>query len=415
MEQTKDNTMNDLVLPPIITSLIETDAYKINMLQVIFSQFSNDRTTWAFKCRNPGVKFTPEMVAEIRRQIDLYCQLRFTDDEIEYLRKTFTWLKPSFLDFLKFWHPWRNEILINEGNIQSYNDCGLAIECTGPQMTVTMYEIPILAIVNEVYFAFTYGRGAKDIEFQKKTVEKFDALKRGEYDIGVFSEFGLRRRYSKDMQDWLIKYIVSEKIPGFVGTSNVYLAKKYGVKAVGTMAHEMFQLLQGHHEYNPAYVNMLVMKAWTKEYQTDNGIALTDCITTDCFLKDFNKTYATLFNGVRHDSGDPFVWGEKMIAHFQKLGIDPKTKTLLFSDSLNFEKATKIKKYFEGRCKVAFGIGTYLSNPLDNPLNIVHKMVECNGAPVAKISDVQGKGMCRDDEYVEYLKRCIDWRLRHDC
>ena len=415
MEQTKDNTMNDLVLPPIITSLIETDAYKINMLQVIFSQFSNDRTTWAFKCRNKGVKFTPEMVAEIRRQIDLYCQLRFTDDEIEYLRKTFTWLKPSFLDFLKFWHPWRNEILINEGNAQSYNDCGLAIECRGSQMTVTMYEIPILAIVNEVYFAFTYGRGAKDIEFQKKTVEKFDALKRGEYDIGVFSEFGLRRRYSKDMQDWLIKYIVSEKIPGFVGTSNVYLAKKYGVKAVGTMAHEMFQLLQGHHEYNPAYVNMLVMKAWTKEYQTDNGIALTDCITTDCFLKDFNKTYAALFNGVRHDSGDPIEWGEKMLAHFQKLGIDPKTKTLLFSDSLNFEKATKIKKYFEGRCKIAFGIGTYLSNPLDNPLNIVHKMVECNGAPVAKISDVQGKGMCRDDEYVEYLKRCIDWRLRHDC
>ena len=401
-------------LKPIITSLIETDAYKINMLQVIFSQFSNDRTVWAFKCRNKGVKFTPEMIAEIREQIDQYCTLRFTDDEIEYLRKTFTWLKPSFLDFLKFWHPWRNEILINEGNVQSYNDCGLAIECRGPQMNVTMYEIPILAIVNEVYFAYTYGPGAKDIEFQKRTIEKFDSLKRGEYDIGMFSEFGLRRRYSKDMQDWLVKYIVSERIPGFVGTSNVYLAKKYGVKAVGTMAHEMIQLLQGHHEYNPAYANMLVMKAWIKEFETDNGIYLTDCITTDCFLKDFNKTYATLFNGVRHDSGDPIEWGEKMIAHFQKLGIDPKTKTLLFSDSLNFEKATKIKKYFEGRCKIAFGIGTYLSNPLDNPLNIVHKMVECNGAPVAKISDVQGKGMCRDNEYVEYLKRCIDWRLRHE-
>ncbi len=401
-------------LNPIIKSPIETDAYKINMLQVIFSQFSNDRTVWAFKCRNKDVKFTPEMIAEIREQIDWYCKLRFTDEDIEYLRKTFTWLKPSFLDFLKFWHPWRNEIFINEGDVQAYNDCGLAIECRGPQMNVTMYEIPILAIVNEVYFAFKYGAGAKNIEFQKRTIEKFEALKRGEYNIGLFSEFGLRRRYSGEMQDWLINYCVTENIPGFVGTSNVYLAKKYGVKAIGTMAHEMFQLMQGHHEYNPAYVNMLVLKAWVKEYQTDNGIALTDCITTDCFLKDFNKTYATLFNGVRHDSGDPIAWGEKMIAHYKKLGIDPATKTLLFSDSLNFERATKLNNYFAEKTKVAFGIGTYLSNPLDDALNIVHKMVECNGAPVAKLSDVEGKGMCRDNEYVEYLKRCIDWRLKYD-
>ena len=280
---------------------------------------------------------------------------------------------------------------------------------------MSQYEIPILAIVNEVYFAFKYGPGNLNITFQRNTMDKFNALKAGKYDIGFFSEFGLRRRYSKNMQDWLINYIVDQKIPGFVGTSNVYLAKKYGVKPVGTMAHEMFQLMQGHHEYNPAYVNRLVMKAWVKEYETDNGIALTDCITTDCFLLDFNKTYANLFNGVRHDSGDPIAWGEKMIAHFQKLGIDPKTKTLLFSDSLDFAKATEIKKHFDGRCKIAFGIGTWLANDCDVPaLNIVHKMVECNGAPVAKISDVAGKGMCRDNEYVNYLQRCIDWRLQHE-
>ena len=406
--------MNNMKLEPIITSLLETDQYKLNMQSVFLHQFNKDWTTWAFKCRNPDVKFTPEMIAEIREQVDHYCTLHFTVEELDWLKKNLPWLKSDYIDYLDIWQPKRSQIKINEGNIQPYNDCGLAIECNGPQVMVSMYEIPILAIVNEVYFAFTYGRGAKDIKFQKKTVEKFDALKRGEYDIGVFSEFGLRRRYSKDMQDWLIKYIVSEKIPGFVGTSNVYLAKKYGVKAVGTCAHEMFQLMQGHREYNPAYVNMLVMKAWVKEFETDNGIILTDCITTDCFLKDFNKTFATLFSGVRHDSGDPIEWGEKLIAHFEKLGIDPKTKTLLFSDSLDFEKATKIKKYFECCCKIAFGIGTYLSNPLDNPLNIVHKMVECNGAPVAKISDTPSKGMCKDPEYVDYLKRCIDWRLRHD-
>ena len=402
-------------LDPIITSLIETDLYKLNMWQVFLHQFNKDKVVWAFKCRNPGVKFTPEMVAEIRKQIDYYCTLRFTEDELQYLQKNLPWLTEDFIDYLRHWSPRRDEILINEGNVQAYNDCGLAIECRGFQVNVSQYEIPILAIVNEVYFAFTYGVGAKDIEFQKRTMQKFEDLKSGKYDIGVFSEFGLRRRYSKKMQDWLINYIVDQKIPGFVGTSNVYLAKKYGVKICGTQAHEFFQLFQGHHEYNPAYSNMLAMKAWIKEFETDNGIALTDCIGTDCFLLDFNKTYATLFNGVRHDSGDPIAWGDKMLAHYEKLGIDAKQKTLLFSDSLDFERAMKIKKYFEGRCKIAFGIGTFLSNDCGVPaLNIVHKMVECNGAPVAKISDVAGKGMCRDNEYVNYLQRAIDWRLRHE-
>ena len=402
-------------LDPIITSLIETDLYKLNMWQVFLHQFNKDKVVWAFKCRNPGVKFTPEMIAEIRKQIDYYCTLRFTEDELQYLQKNLPWLTEDFIDYLRHWSPRRDEILINEGNVQAYNDCGLAIECHGFQVNVSQYEIPILAIVNEVYFAFTYGVGAKDIEFQKRTMQKFEDLKSGKYDIGVFSEFGLRRRYSKKMQDWLINFIVDQKIPGFVGTSNVYLAKKYGVKPIGTMAHEMFQLMQGHHEYNPAYANMLAMKAWTKEFETDNGIALTDCITTDCFLLDFNKTFTRMFNGVRHDSGDPIAWGEKLIKHFEKFGVDPKTKTLLFSDSLNFAKATEIKKHFDGRCRIAFGIGTWLANDCGvSALNIVHKMVECNGAPVAKISDVTGKGMCRDNEYVNYLQRAIDWRLRHE-
>ena len=407
--------MNEMKLDPIITSLIETDLYKLNMWQVFLHQFNKDKVVWAFKCRNPNVKFTPEMVAEIRWQIDYYCTLRFTEDELQYIQKNLPWLTEDFIDYLRHWQPRRDEIFINEGNIQSYNDCGLAIETRGFQVNVSQYEIPILAIINETYFAFTYGVGAKDIEFQKRTMHKFEDLKSGKYDIGVFSEFGLRRRYSKKMQDWLINFIVDQKIPGFVGTSNVYLAKKYGVKSVGTTAHEYFQLLEGHHEYNPAYINILAMKAWVKEYETDNGIILTDCIRTDCFLLDFNKTYATLFNGVRHDSGDPIEWGEKILAHYKKLRIDAKQKTLLFSDSLDFERATKIKKHFDGRCKIAFGIGTYLSNDCGVPaLNIVHKMVECNGAPVAKISDCSGKSMCRDASYVEYLNRCIDWRLRHE-
>ena len=400
-------------LDPIITSLIETDLYKLNMWQVFLHQFNKDKVVWAFKCRNPGVKFTPEMVAEIRKQIDYYCTLRFTEDELQYLQKNLPWLTEDFIDYLRHWSPRRDEILINEGNVQAYNDCGLAIECRGFQVNVSQYEIPILAIVNEVYFAFTYGVGAKDIEFQKRTMQKFEDLKSGKYDIGVFSEFGLRRRYSKKMQDWLINFIVDQKIPGFVGTSNVYLAKKYGVKATGTCAHDVGMCRITDPQYNPAYVNSRIMEAWIKEFGLDNGIYLTDVIGRKPFLLDFTKKYATLFSGVRHDSGDPIEWGEDIIAHYKKLGVDPLTKTLLFSDALDFERATKIKKHFEGRCKIAFGIGTYLSNDCGVPtLNIVMKVKECNGFPTCKLTDNPEKAM-GDPEFIGYVQRSVDWRIRH--
>lgn len=401
-------------LKPIITSLAETDAYKLSMGQAIFHQFPTYKTTWSFKCRNKNVKFTPEMLKEIEDQIDSYCKLKFKESELKWLAKNLPWMKEDYIAFLRFWHPRREEIHVNEILQQGMDDSGLVIDCTGTWLNTSMYEIAILAIVSEVYFAFKYGPGAKDIEFQKQTMEKFAKLQNGEYDIGVFSEFGMRRRYSGEMQDWLVKFIVDQKIPGFVGTSNVYLAMKYGVKAVGTQAHEYIMCVgQGTREWNPAYSNKFALESWVKEYGIANGIALTDTISTDVFLLDFNQTYATLFSGVRHDSGDPLEWGEKIIQHYKNLGIDPKTKTLLFSDSLDFERATKIKKHFEDKAKVAFGIGTYLSNPLDDPLNIVIKVTECNGMPVAKLSDVDGKNMCKDPEYVEYLKRAIDWRLRH--
>lgn len=406
--------MNEMKLDPIITSLIETDLYKLNMWQVFLHQFNKDKVVWAFKCRNPGVKFTPEMIAEIRRQIDHYCTLRFTEDELQYLRKNLPWLTEDFIDYLRHWSPRRDEILINEGTIRAYNDCGLAIETRGFQVNVSQYEIPILAIVNEVYFAFTYGIGAKDIEFQKRTMQKFEDLKSGKYNIGVFSEFGLRRRYSKKMQDWLINFIVDQKIPGFVGTSNVYLAKKYGVKSCGTCAHEVGMCRITDPQYNPAYVNSRIMEAWIKEFGLDNGIYLTDVIGRKSFLLDFTKKYATLFSGVRHDSGNPIEWGEDIIAHYKKLGIDPMTKTLLFSDALDFERATKIKKHFDGRCKIAFGIGTHLSNDCGvPPLNIVMKVKECNGFPTCKLTDNPEKAM-GDPEFIGYVQRSVDWRIRHE-
>lgn len=402
-------------LNPIITSLMATDSYKLSMGQTIFHQFPTYKTTWSFKCRNKGVHFTPEMLNEIEEQVDHYCKLRFKETELVWLARNLPWIKEDYIAFLRFWHPRREEIHINEMLQQGMDDSGLAIDCTGTWLNTSMYEIALLAIVNEVYFAFKYGPGAKNIEFQKRTMEKFSKIQNGEYNIGAFSEFGLRRRYSGEMQEWLVNFIVDQKIPGFIGTSNVHLARKYGIKATGTQAHEFIMCVgQGTREWNPAYSNKFALESWVKEYGIANGIALTDTITTDAFLLDFNQTYATLFSGVRHDSGDPIAWGEKLIAHYKKLGIDPKTKTLLFSDSLNFEKAAGIKKYFDGKINVAFGIGTFLSNPLDDPLNIVIKVTECNGMPVAKLSDVDGKNMCKDPKYIDYLKRTIDWRLRYD-
>ena len=401
-------------LKPIINSLCETDQYKMNMMDVVMRKFNDYTVVWTFKCRNEDVRFTPEMIKEIREQVDHYCTLRFTDDELEWLKKNLPWLSTGFINHLKFWHPVRNEIWINENNIQSYNDCGLAIEAHGTWLNTSFYEIALLAIVNEVYFAFKYGVGSKDIEFQKRTIEKFGKLGI-EYDIGNFAEFGLRRRLSGEMQDWLIKYCAEQKVPGFVGTSNVFLAKKYGCKCVGTMAHEMGMAMMSDLQYNPAYINKRIMEVWTECFGVKNGTVLTDVVGRDAFLADFDERFATLFSGVRHDSGNPLEWGDAIIKHYEKLGIDPKTKMLLFSDALDFEKATKIKKYFDGRCKVSFGIGTYLAGIQDKtPLNIVMKVTEANGIPVCKLTDNPEKAMGKDKNFIDFVRRSIDWRITHN-
>lgn len=399
---------------PIIKSLLENDLYKFSQGQMIYHQFPEYRTKWEFRCRNKDVVFTPEMIGEIREQIDAYCGLRFTEDELDYLR-TIKWLKPAYIDFLRLWHPRRQDIFVN----WTEDGCGLEIWTEGSWLNTSPLEVPILAIVNEVYYREKYGAEYPKLEgvFMYRLKEKAEWLKM--HDIGTFSEFGLRRRFNGELQDKVVallkKYAPTWPRSKFVGTSNVYLAKKHGLTPVGTMAHESLQCVgQGDPSKNPAYSNRFMMEAWVKEFGIDNGIMLTDCLSTDLFLMDFDRTYATLFSGVRHDSGDPFAWGEKILAHYEKLGIDPQTKTLLFSDSLNFEKAAKIYEHFRNECKVAFGIGTYLANDAGvEPLNIVMKVTQCNGGSVAKISDEPAKSVCTDTAYIEYLKRTMDWRIEH--
>ena len=512
-------------LPQIINSLLETDMYKFSMGQTIFHQFTSYKTTWTFKCRNKDVHFTDEMVEEIKEQVQAFCQLRFTEEELEYL-DNITWIKGTYVDFLRLWQPRYEEFTITTDA-----PCGLAIDAAGTWLNTSMYEIPVLAIVNEVYFRMAYDYDVLLRQFKRRLDEKVRLLEEDTYRLSDFSEFGLRRRLSAEAQEMAVKAIAEVELPAdshFIGTSNVYLAKKFNLKPVGTMAHEWimctgqgnhkhnpaysnwyaldawvkeygilngialtdtittdcflrdFQLTyatlfsgvrhdsgdpyewemavkaiaevelpadshfigtsnvylakkfnlkpvgtmahewimctgQGNHKHNPAYSNWYALDAWVKEYGILNGIALTDTITTDCFLRDFQLTYATLFSGVRHDSGDPYEWGDKMIAHYNSLGINPRTKTLLFSDSLDFERATALYDYFKDKAKVAFGIGTFISNDTDEEaLNIVMKTTKCNGMDVAKISDVAGKGMCKNPDYVDYLNRCIDYRMKND-
>lgn len=397
-------------LNPIINSLLETDLYKFSMGQAIYHQFPSYMTTWTFKCRNKDVHFTEEMVEEVKAQLKAYCNLRFTEEELTYL-SSIKWLKSSYINFLRLWQP-----RFEDFTISSDAECGLSIETDGSWLNTSMYEIPTLAIVNEVWFRMNYNYEERFSSFVEKLEEKVSKIDK-KYFLGTYSEFGLRRRLSGEAQELAIQMLAatSSETSKFIGTSNVYLAKKYNLTPVGTMAHEWIMCTgQGNHKHNPAYSNWYALDAWVKEYGILNGIALTDTITTKCFLKDFQLTYATLFSGVRHDSGDPFAWGDDMIEHYKSLGIDPKSKTLLFSDSLNFEKATKLNTYFSGKAKPAFGIGTYISNDTDVPsLNIVMKTTKCNGMDVAKISDVEGKGMCKNQDYIDYLKRTISWRMEH--
>lgn len=386
----------------MIHSLLENDMYKFSMGQCIYNNFPSYTTTWRFKFRNWEKlgKVTPIMLREIQDRVNDYCSLRFSEPDLAYLR-SIPWMKPAYVDFLRLWHPSSDEIEITDND-----PSGLSITVKGSWLNTSMYEVPILAIVSEVYCKHRdpacnciTGSALEDVVNQLSSSN----IK--------FSEFGLRRRYSGDAQTYMVSKL--KETPGFLGTSNVYLARLYGIKPMGTMAHEFIMCAgQGDPSWNPAYSNKAMMEAWTKEYGVDNGIALTDTIGTDMFLKDFDKKFATLFSGVRHDSGNPIEWGNKMIEHYESLGIDPTTKTLLFSDSLTAESAALIAQTFEGRAKTAFGIGTFISNPSPIKLNIVMKVVECNGLPVAKLSDVPGKGMCEDQEYIKYLNDAIEWRKK---
>lgn len=391
-------------LDPIVISLLDTDLYKFNMDQVIFHKHTDLNGEYYFRCRNEGVVFTREMFDEINEQIDYLCRLSFSRDELDYLR-TIRFIKHDYVEFLRLWRPLRDYVET------SLSDAGeLSIVVRGPLFSAMQFEIYLLEIVNEVYFRMRYNYDALLASAQARLDAKIQDFNSGKYTF-TFAEFGCRRRLSREWEDVVVRRLAAETKNCF-GTSNVWLAKKYNLKPIGTYAHEFVQMYQGIESIPLAYTNHCALEDWYDEYRGDNGTALTDTITTDLFLLDFNRAMVNNFNGVRHDSGDPYAWGEKLIAHYEKYGVDPKTKMLLFSDSLNFDKAQALYDYFHDRVKVSFGIGTFCSNDTDeDALNIVIKLQTVNGHAVAKLSDSPGKAMCRDEAFLEYLKRSVDFRL----
>ena len=389
---------------PIVVSLLDTDLYKFNMDQVIFHKHTDLCGQYYFKCRNEGVVFTQEMVKEINEQIDHLCTLRFNRQELDYLR-SIRFIKDDYVEFLRLWHPIRDYVSV------SLSDNGeLSVVVDGPLFSAMQFEIYLLEIINEVYFRSRYDYQKLRRSAEEKLDGKIKAMNDGTYNF-KFAEFGCRRRLSREWEEEVVRRLVTQT-GNCIGTSDVYLAMKNNVTPIGTYAHEFVQMYQGIDSIPLAFTNYYAMKDWYNEYDGDNGTALTDTVTTDLFLLDFNRSMVNNYTGVRHDSGDPYAWGEKIIQHYKKYGVDPKTKLLLFSDSLDFDRAQELYDYFKDRTKVSFGIGTFISNDTcEQALNIVIKLQYVNGRPVAKLSDVPGKSMCRDENYLEYLKRSVEFRL----
>ncbi len=383
----------------IITSLLDTDLYKFTMMQVVLHHFPGAQVEYRFKCRSEGIDLTPYL-GEIESEVGALCTLRFAPHELDYLRR-WRFFKSDYVDLLALFQLDRRFISI--GAVPDVpGEIDIAIK--GPWLHTIMFEVPVLAIVSEIYNRRVhpnpdFAEGRRRLAAK---IAQMNAVPDPDFRI---ADYGTRRRFSREWQDEVVVTLRDGLGGKFVGTSNVKLALDHGLTPLGTMAHEYLQACQA---VGPRLIDSQVFafNTWAREYRGDLGIALSDVCGMDAFLRDFDLFFCKLFDGVRHDSGDPFDWGEKLIAHYQKMRIDPRGKTMVFSDQLNVPLALRLYQRFHTRSQVAFGIGTNLTNDLGyEPLQIVIKMTRCNGQPVAKISDEPSKAMDYDPSYVAYLRQ----------
>lgn len=389
-------------MKPVVQSLLETDLYKFTMWQALLHSHPNTQTEYAFVCRNSTAYPLAELKEDVERELDHLCALNFTEDELDYLR-SLRFIKSDFTDFLTVFHFQRKFIKV------STDGDNLQIVATGPQVHVMGFEIFVLHIVNELYFRRLQTEQSL-VEGRNRLAAKIEQIREFGKEAPrahpfEFFDFGLRRRFSGEWHDEVVATLAREVPQFFKGTSNVYLAKKHKLVPIGTMAHEYLQSYQSFgvrlRDFQKA-----ALEDWVQEYRGDLGTALTDVVGMDAFLSDFDLYFAKLFDGLRHDSGDPVVWGEKALAHYAKLRIDAHTKRLVFSDGLNLETAFSLYRHFADRTMTGFGIGTNLTNDTGiKALNIVMKLMSCNGQPVAKLSDSAGKTLCTDETFLAYLRQ----------
>ena len=390
----------------IIHSLLDTDLYKFTMLQVVLHKFPQTHSVYHFRCRNLQDTVYPltDILHDLNEQLDYLCQLKFKEDELLYLR-SLRFIKSDFVDYLELFQLKRRFI---KASIDSEGRLDIWVE--GPMVQAMMFEIFVLAIVNELYFRRirtdeVLAEGERRLQAKMVLLNQYQQEQQPNDPPFLVSDFGTRRRYSYDWQKHVIEAFHQAAPYIFRGTSNVLIAKELGLTPIGTMAHEFLQAFQAL-DVRLRDFQKAALETWVQEYRGDLGIALTDVVGMDAFLRDFDLYFAKLFDGLRHDSGDPYEWGDKAYAHYKKLKVDSKSKMLTFSDGLNLEKAWALHQYFKDRFQVSFGIGTNLTNDMgQTPLNIVLKLVECNGQSVAKISDSPGKTMTDNDTFLAYLRQ----------
>ncbi len=404
----------------IIQSALDFDVYKVNMMSAVAALYPDAMVSYKFIVRSE--EDLSELLPEVKAEVLKLQDVRFTEDEIAYMKRVAPYLKSEFVEALRHFrfNP-QSDVSFNNKTM-SDGSSQLRITINGLWKETILYETIIMSIVSEVRSRQRWS----DIPFEQfQTVleDKVRYLKaeleRRNITNFKFADMSTRRRFSFQAQRTMLEYLSKELPQCLTGTSNYHLARELDLTPIGTVAHEWFM---GHQ----ALVNVrdsqkIALQRWQKMFNGALGIALTDTIGIDAFLKDFDEELSHAYVGVRHDSGCPFTWGEKMIAHYESLGIDPMTKTLVFTDGLNFEQALDICEHFQGRVQVSFGIGTSLANDMGNyvndqgeayqPLSIVIKMVTCNGSPVAKISDEPEKAMCEDIFFLMNLKRRFEQPL----
>ncbi len=376
-------------MEPIINSILDTDLYKLTMQQAVLELFPEVNVEYRFKNRGKQ-RFTLEFFFLLKKEIQKMVSLSLSNREYSWLKNNIPFFKPQYLEFLKNYrfNPEEIEISLDK-------DRDLEISIKGPWRTTILWEVPLMALISELYFkTIDDDWDYWESEIQTNAYNKIKLLTENQCS---FADFGTRRRRSFNVQDEVIREFNSfnkdSMKNNFVGTSNVYFAKKYEIKAIGTMAHEFIMgmsILEGLR-----HSNYYSLQNWVRVYNSDLGIALTDTFGSESFFENFNKRLSKLYDGIRHDSGCPFELIDEAIKHYKKMGIDPLSKSIVFSDGLNVDKAIEIKKYCENKIKCSFGIGTHLTNDFENSpaLNMVIKLWSCEGVPVVKLSDTPGKEM----------------------